>query len=86
MAIKPKKKSAEKPEKQKKKDPSGVSSYRFLVDEAKCIGCAVCVESCPNSVLENREGRPVAVHQEQCEGCNVCLALCAQDAITIEEG
>jgi Pyruvate/2-oxoacid:ferredoxin oxidoreductase delta subunit len=85
-ANKPEKKATKKPRKQKKKVPSGVPSYRFLLDEAKCIGCSVCAESCPNNVLENREGHPVAVHQERCEGCNVCVALCAQDAITIEEG
>ncbi len=85
-ASNPKKKAAHKPEKGKKKIPSAVTSYRFALDEARCIGCSLCVESCPNNVLENQEGHPVAVDPERCEGCSVCMALCAQDAITIEEG
>ena len=59
--------------------------YRFVVDESKCIGCSVCVETCPNEVLESEDGQPCAVRQEDCEGCEVCVAVCEQEAIEIEE-
>ncbi|MGD9043809.1 MAG: 4Fe-4S binding protein [Desulfobacterales bacterium] len=59
--------------------------YRFDVDESKCIGCQVCVESCPNDVLETKDGCPVMVQPEACEGCEVCAALCEQEAIKIKE-
>jgi len=59
--------------------------YRFVVDESKCIGCQVCVESCPNDVLETKDGCPIAVQPEACEGCEVCAVLCEQEAIEIEE-
>jgi Na+-translocating ferredoxin:NAD+ oxidoreductase RNF subunit RnfB len=59
--------------------------YRFVVDESKCIGCSNCVESCPNEVLESKNGQPHAVRQAECEGCEVCVAVCEQEAIEIEE-
>ena len=58
--------------------------YKFVVDESKCIGCSVCVETCPNDVLESKDGHPCAVRQESCEGCEVCVAVCDQEAIEIE--
>ena len=59
--------------------------YRFVVDESKCTGCLTCVESCPNEVLESKDGQPHAVRQDECEGCEVCVAVCEQEAIEIEE-
>ena len=59
--------------------------YRFVLDYTKCIGCQVCVESCPNDVLEIKDGCPIAVQPESCEGCEVCAVLCEQEAIEIEE-
>ena len=38
--------------------------YRFVVDENKCIGCSTCVETCPNEVLESKDGKPEAVRQD----------------------
>jgi Pyruvate/2-oxoacid:ferredoxin oxidoreductase delta subunit len=59
--------------------------YRVVVDETKCIGCSMCVETCPNEVLESRDGQPEAVRQDACEGCEVCMAVCEQEAIKIEK-
>ena len=59
--------------------------YHFVVDGSKCIGCQVCVQSCPNDVLDTKDGQPIAVHPEDCEGCEVCVALCEQEAIEIKE-
>lgn len=61
------------------------SRYRFVVDESKCIGCQICVQSCSNDVLDSKDGHPIAIHPEKCEGCEVCAALCEQEAIEIIE-
>ncbi len=75
---------AQTKERTKEKKVAG-PKFRFVVDESKCIGCLVCVESCPNEVLESRDGHPFASQPEKCEGCEVCVALCDQEAIEIEE-
>ncbi len=72
-------------EKKKEEKRTAECMYRFIVDDSKCIGCSVCVESCPNAVLELKDGCPFAVQPEKCEGCEVCVALCEQEAIEIEE-
>ena len=59
--------------------------FRFIVDESKCIGCSLCVDSCPNEVLESKDGCPFAIQPDKCEGCELCVALCEQEAIEIEE-
>lgn len=59
--------------------------YRCIVDESKCIGCSICVDSCPNDVLELVDGCPFASQPDRCEGCEVCVVLCEQEAIEIEE-
>jgi Pyruvate/2-oxoacid:ferredoxin oxidoreductase delta subunit len=59
--------------------------YRFVVDESKCIGCSTCVDTCPNDVLESKDGQPTAVRPGECEGCEVCVAVCEQEAIEIEK-
>ena len=73
-----------KAENDKSKSMQTECQYRFIVDEDKCIGCSVCVESCPNDVLNSKDGQPFAAHPEQCEGCEVCVAMCEQEAIEIE--
>jgi len=77
--------TSEEAEDKKMDSNQNESRYRFVVDESKCIGCQVCVESCPNDVLDTKDGCPVAVRQEACEGCEICAALCEQEAIEIEE-
>ena len=77
--------TSEKADNKKEDSKEADCAYRFVLDESKCIGCRVCVETCPNDVLETKDGFPVAVQPEACEGCEVCTALCEQEAIDIEE-
>ena len=77
--------TSEEAERKKVETTETACRYRFVVDESKCIGCQVCVESCPNDVLDTKDGCPFAVQPEACEGCEVCAVLCEQEAIEIEE-
>lgn len=53
------------------------------IDQEKCIGCMKCVDVCPFSVLENKEGTPEPQADRICVKCLHCAAACPQDAISL---
>jgi heterodisulfide reductase subunit A len=50
-----------------------------------CIGCAVCVNVCPQGAVRLVDGdRPHAVvDQASCRGCGICAAECPAGAMTV---
>ena len=50
------------------------------VDKLKCTACNICVEACPQDVLELSEFA-VPAHPERCIRCGHCVALCPEDAV-----
>jgi len=51
----------------------------FVVDEAKCIGCKMCMKiGCPALSFRNGKAR---VDHTLCVGCGVCAQLCAPGAL-----
>ena len=59
----------------------GAYLEKFTVDEAKCIGCKLCLQAgCPALSLD-REKKKAAIDPIQCLGCNVCAQLCPKQAI-----
>jgi 2-oxoglutarate ferredoxin oxidoreductase subunit delta len=66
--------------------------HRFLIDEAACKGCGICIEMCPKSVLAKSETRnakgylvPLAERPGECAGCRTCEKICPDLAVWIEE-
>jgi len=60
------------------------------VNELFCKGCALCVEECPQNVLEIDMERltpkgyhPVHLYQEGCTGCAICALVCPEAALTV---
>ncbi len=53
---------------------------KHLHAEESCVGCGVCVQECPLSAIEMRDGRPVWV-KKQCTMCLHCIHSCPQFAI-----
>lgn len=53
---------------------------RFRTNES-CVGCGICVKSCPQSNIEIKNGRPV--FGKNCVGCMACAFGCPKDAIKI---
>ncbi len=56
------------------------------VDEAKCIGCAICAEVCPFSAIEMvkvEKRRKAQVIKAACKGCGVCASHCPVFAIDV---
>lgn len=54
-----------------------------IVDEARCIGCTLCIQACPVDAIV---GAPKRMHQviaELCTGCALCLPPCPVDCIAL---
>jgi len=63
---------------------------RVTVERDRCKGCGLCVQNCPQGVLElskeiNLKGYFFAspVHQARCIGCRVCGIVCPDVAIEV---
>lgn len=49
-----------------------------------CKGCGICVEFCPNKVLElDKHGKATAVRVQDCIACRQCEIRCPDLAIEI---
>ena len=53
-----------------------------VINAAECVGCGICVDACPQCVLEVPGGTAEVVDEESCVGCGNCLEECPMGAIT----
>jgi len=54
-----------------------------LIDEARCIGCARCIDACPVDAIVGARGLMHTVVAELCIGCDLCLPPCPVDCIDV---
>ena len=61
-----------------------------VVDLEGCKGCGLCVDACPNDVLEmsgrvtNEKGLAYAVFMSgDCSGCGNCYMVCPDACLTV---
>ena len=57
-----------------------------VIDEAQCIGCALCIKACPVDAIV---GAPKLMHtvlEPACTGCELCVPPCPVDCIRMEPG
>jgi NAD-dependent dihydropyrimidine dehydrogenase PreA subunit len=59
--------------------------YQVTVDKSKCDGKGECVDTCPVTVFEMKDGKSEPVNMDECLGCESCVEVCPVGAITVKE-
>ena len=57
----------------------------IIVDNDKCTGCGICVDSCPVTVFDLKDNKSVPARMEDCLVCRACEVQCPENAIQIIE-
>ena len=53
------------------------------IDEAVCIGCTLCIATCPVDAIVGAQKRMHGVLVSLCSGCELCLPPCPVDCIAM---
>jgi len=54
-----------------------------VIDEAWCIGCALCLKACPVDAIVGAAKRMHVVIDDLCTGCELCVPVCPVDCIAM---
>jgi Na+-translocating ferredoxin:NAD+ oxidoreductase subunit B len=54
-----------------------------FIDEARCIGCTLCIQACPVDAIVGAAKRMHTVIAELCSGCDLCVPPCPVDCIAM---
>jgi len=55
---------------------------RPIINADECQACGICVDTCPQGVLEIEGDVVAVVDEDSCIGCGECLEECPMGAIT----
>ncbi|HKW39535.1 MAG TPA: electron transport complex subunit RsxB [Burkholderiales bacterium] len=54
-----------------------------VIDEARCIGCTLCIQACPVDAIVGAAKLMHTVVVDLCSGCDLCIAPCPVDCIAM---
>lgn len=59
-----------------------------IVDKEKCIGCKLCIFTCPDPnviklIGKNGKTAKVSIDEARCKGCGLCVEICPKEAMVI---
>jgi electron transport complex protein RnfB len=54
-----------------------------VIDEARCIGCTLCIQACPVDAIVGAAKLMHTVIASECTGCDLCLPPCPVDCIDV---
>ncbi|MCP4665609.1 MAG: 4Fe-4S dicluster domain-containing protein, partial [Deltaproteobacteria bacterium] len=57
-------------------------SYRISAE--KCVGCRICLKSCPTGAISGEKKEPHVVDQSKCVKCGVCFEKCPPKIAAVE--
>ncbi len=52
-----------------------------IIDEPRCIGCALCLKACPVDAILGASRYLHTVIADECTGCELCIPSCPVDCI-----
>ena len=56
-----------------------------VIDEARCIGCTLCIQACPVDAIIGAPKQMHTVVLDLCTGCDLCVVPCPVDCIDMVE-
>jgi electron transport complex protein RnfB len=61
--------------------PSEKKTLIAIIDEARCIGCTLCIQACPVDAILGAAKQMHTVITPFCTGCELCVPPCPVDCI-----
>lgn len=55
------------------------------IDTDECSGCGICVDACPEGVLDIVGSTAAVVNEDSCIECGECAEECPMGAIVLDE-
>lgn len=55
-----------------------------VIDEARCIGCTLCIQACPVDAIVGAAKLMHTVIADECTCCELCIAPCPVDCIVMQ--
>jgi ferredoxin len=55
-----------------------------VINTETCAVCEACIPECPNSAIENKDGK-IVVDSAKCDGCGTCKEACPTESITLKD-